>query len=112
MKCLAIASLGLALCALAPVGGAEPPEGFRPIFNGANLDGWYGNNPHDTVKAAEGERDERIAAQQESFNTHWSVENGELVNDGHGPYCTTEDDFGDIEVLVEYKTVPLASAAA
>lgn len=110
MKRLAIASLGLALCVFASVGSAEPPEGFRALFNGTNLDGWYGNNPHDAVKAAEGKRDERIAAQQESFNAHWSVDQGELVNDGHGPYCTTKDGYGDIEFHIEYKTVPLADS--
>ncbi len=110
MKRVAVASLSLALFVLAPAGGAEPPEGFHSLFNGTNLDGWYGNNPHDTVKAAEGQREEKIAAQQESFNTHWSVDEGELVNDGHGPYCTTEDEYGDIEFHLEYKTVPLADS--
>jgi hypothetical protein len=38
------------------------------------------------------------------------VENGELVNNGTGPYATTDEDFGDIELLVEYKTVPHADS--
>src|SRR5947208_3443109 len=41
---------------------------------------------------------------------HWRVENGELVNDGSGRYATTEKDYGDIELLLEYKTVPLADS--
>ncbi len=41
---------------------------------------------------------------------HWTVENGELVNDGQGAYATTEKDYGDFELLVEYKTVPLADS--
>ena len=36
---------------------------------------------------------------------HWYGENGELVNDGFGAYATTEKDYGDFELLVEYKTV-------
>src|SRR5690606_6760452 len=36
--------------------------------------------------------------------------NGELVNDGRGPYATTEEEFGDIEFLIEYKTVPKADS--
>ena len=36
---------------------------------------------------------------------HWSVENGELVNDGNGAYLTTDKDYGDIELLIDYKTV-------
>lgn len=88
----------------------DPPEGFRALFNGENLDGWYGNNPHVTRKAPEGEREEAIAAQQEEFRKHWSVENGELVNDGHGPYATTKEELGDIELHIDYKTVPKADS--
>src|SRR6185437_11018250 len=33
-------------------------------------------------------------------------ENGELVNDGHGVYLTTDKDYGDIELLVDYKMYP------
>lgn len=80
------------------------------MFNGENLEGWHGDNPHTTVKAAEDKREEAIAAQQEEFNAHWSVDNGELVNDGHGPYATTNEEFGDIEFLLEYKTVAKADS--
>ena len=38
------------------------------------------------------------------------AENGELVNDGHGAYATTEKDYGDFELLVDYKTVPKADS--
>ena len=41
---------------------------------------------------------------------HWYVEGDELVNDGYGSYATTEKDYGDFELLVEYKTVPLADS--
>jgi hypothetical protein len=109
MKRLVIAAIAV-LCVIAPVAGAQPPEGFTALFNGANLDGWHGDNPHDTVKAPEGKRDKAIAAQQKDFLAHWSAENGELVNDGHGPYCTTDKDYGDIELHVDYKTVPLADS--
>ncbi len=88
----------------------QPPEGFRTLFNGENLDGWYGNNPHQTTKAAEDQREQVIAAQQEDFLAHWRVEEGELVNDGHGPYATTREEFGDIELLIEYKTVAKADS--
>ena len=33
-----------------------------------------------------------------------------MVNDGNGAYLTTDKDYGDIELLVEYKTVPLADS--
>jgi len=104
----AILTTALGLTSL--VADAEPPEGFDVMFNGENLDGWYGNDPHNTNKAADEKRDEAIAAQQEAFLAHWSVDNGELVNDGHGPYCTTKKEYGDIEFVIDYKTVALADS--
>ena len=38
------------------------------------------------------------------------MENGELINDGFGPYLTTEKDYGDIELIIDYKTVPKADS--
>ncbi|WP_164100748.1 3-keto-disaccharide hydrolase [Candidatus Laterigemmans baculatus] len=108
-----VALFSLAALLLAPplsagAAEAEPPEGFRSLFNGENLDGWYGNNPHVTVKAKDAKKS--IEEQQAEFKEHWSVENGELVNDGHGPYATTEEEFGDIEFQLEYKTVAKADS--
>ena len=38
------------------------------------------------------------------------MENGELVNAGTGPYATTDEEFGDIELRIEYKTVAKADS--
>lgn len=82
-----------------------------PLFNGKDLTGWHGDNPHTTVKGkTPEERDKLIQDQQAEFKAHWSVQNGELVNDGHGPYATTDKDYGDIEFTVDYKTVALADS--
>ncbi len=110
MKIRTLAGIGAFMFATMTLANAEPPEGFRALFNGEDLNGWHGDNPHDTVKAPADKRDEAIAAQQTAFKEHWSVENGELVNDGHGPYCTTDEEFGDIEFHVDYKTVALADS--
>src|SRR5438876_10615347 len=70
----------------------QPPEGFRAIFNGKDLSGWFGHNPHDTVNIETAKRNEfaaSIAGFQKEFLAHWRVENGDLVNDGNGPYATT-----------------------
>src|SRR6185369_3843873 len=32
------------------------------------------------------------------------------VNDGHGAYLTTDREYGDIELLIDYKTVALADS--
>jgi len=82
-----------------------PPAGFRAIFNGKDLTGWYGWNPHSSAKL-EGEKlAENLKAQRADFANHWTIENGELVNSGTGPYAATEENFGDYELLLEYKTV-------
>jgi hypothetical protein len=94
----------------AAASAADFPEGFRQIFNATDLAGWHGNNPHQTVKAPEDQRAAAIEAQQAEFQAHWRVDNGELVNDGNGPYATTKDEFGDIELLIDYKTVPKADS--
>lgn len=84
----------------------EPPKGFTAIFNGKDLTGWYGNNPHSVAKAlTHWQRDAGVAKQQAEFAEHWSIEEEALVNDGHGPYATTAKDYGDIEFHIEYKTV-------
>src|SRR5262245_33039862 len=87
-----------------------PPPGFRAIFNGKDLTGWHGLNPHSGAKLTGEKKAANLAQQRSEFATYWTVENGELVNDGHGPYATTDEEFGDIELLIEYKTVPKADS--
>ncbi len=88
----------------------QPPKGFRAIFNGQNLDGWYGLNPHTAAGLSGEDKQENQRAQRVEFPRHWTVENGELVNDGRGPYATTDAQYGDIELLIEYKTVASADS--
>lgn len=88
----------------------SPPEGFRAIFNGQDLTGWYGLNPHSAANLEGEQREANLQQQRAEFAEHWRVEDGALVNDGHGPYATTEEEFGDIELLLQYKTVPGADS--
>ena len=91
----------------------KPPDGFTALFNGKDLTGWRGGDTFDHRKLlampAE-QRDAQIAKWTASMKDHWSVQNGELVNDGKGSYATTEKDYGDFELLLEYKTVALADS--
>ncbi|MBC8351118.1 MAG: DUF1080 domain-containing protein [Planctomycetes bacterium] len=87
-----------------------PPKGFQAIFNGEDLAGWHGLNPHSAAKLEGEKKEANLAAQRAAFPNHWRVENGELVNDGHGPYATTDAEYGDIELHLEYKTVPKADS--
>ncbi len=92
---------------------AETPEGFRPIFNGKDLAGWHGMphfDPRDLAKMPTEMREKQIAEWTDDAKKHWSVENEELVNDGHGAYLTTDEEFTDYELLIDYKTVPLADS--
>jgi hypothetical protein len=91
----------------------QPPEGFTAIFNGKDLTGWYGLGHFDPRKLwamSDEERAAKRAADLPAFKKHWTIENGELVNDGHGPYATTEKEYGDIELLIDYKTVAKADS--
>lgn len=92
---------------------AEPPAGFRPLFNGENLDGWHGRPHFSPIQLAEmsaEEREAKIAEWTEDAKRHWTIENGELVNDGSGAYLVTDEEFADYELLIEYKTVPRADS--
>jgi hypothetical protein len=99
----------LQLCAAAEV---NPPKGFTAIFNGEDLTGWYGLNsdPRKIFAMSEEQRAEFRQKSMEDIQKHWKGVDGELVNDGHGAYLTTEKDYGDIELLIDYKTVPLADS--
>ena len=101
----------LLLCLITlPLLAEKPPEGFRPLFNGKDLSGWHGNNPHQGLKLIGDKKAADLAKQRADFPQHWRVENGELVNAGTGPYATTDVAFGDIELRLEYKTVAKADS--
>ncbi len=94
-----------------------PPEGFQALFNGKDLTGWFGWGTKDPTelwkmtpeqlaeykkKSIEGDS----AGAKDHIKAHWSVVDGELVNDGKGLYLTTDRDYGDFELWVEYKALP------
>ncbi|HEX7896282.1 MAG TPA: DUF1080 domain-containing protein [Planctomycetota bacterium] len=88
---------------------AEPPKGFTALFNGKDLEGWVGGDTADPKKVALKTPEEREKWTAD-MRAHWKAENGELVNDGKGKYATTIKDYGDIELLVDYKTVAKADS--
>jgi hypothetical protein len=107
-----LVSVVLLLVSSAPVPADDPapPAGFRALFNGRDLSGWHGLNPHSVAKLEGDKRETALKAMRDEFADHWRIENGELVNDGTGPYATTDAEFGDVELLIEYKTVPKADS--
>ncbi|MEL7496975.1 MAG: DUF1080 domain-containing protein [Planctomycetota bacterium] len=91
----------------------EPPQGFEKLFNGDDLDGWYATktqDPRQFQKLSDQEQKDAIAAAEKETGKWWRVENGEIVNDGDGPFLTTKRNFRDYELLIEYKTVPRADS--
>jgi len=85
------------------------PEGFTPLFNGKDFEGWHGRphfDPREWDQVDQAKRDEWTA----DMKAHWSVKDGVVINDGHGAYMTTDKEYGDIELLIDYKTVPLADS--
>ncbi|MBI3417263.1 MAG: DUF1080 domain-containing protein [Verrucomicrobia bacterium] len=92
---------------------ANPPPGFTALFNGKDLAGWRGGDTFDHRKylaMPDADRAAQDAKWTADMRAHWRAEGDELVNDGHGKYATTEKDYGDFELLIEYKTVPLADS--
>jgi hypothetical protein len=92
-----------------------PPAGGRlsPVFNGKDLTGWYGQGQVDPRKVAAMSADDRArqrSADDVELRKHWRVDSGELVNDGEGPFATTEREYGDIELRLEYRTVAKADS--
>lgn len=105
--------IGLSWCGTAVGAAGSPPPGFIALFNGQDLTGWRGGDTFDHRKLLampEAERAAKIAEWTKTMKEHWTAENGELVNDGQGAYATTEKDYGDFELLVDYKTVPKADS--
>ncbi|MEM7385440.1 MAG: DUF1080 domain-containing protein [Verrucomicrobiota bacterium] len=94
-------------------GVTGPPAGFKPLFNGKDLDGWFGHGTKDPRTLWAMSDDELKAHQEktmEDVNKHWSVKDGVLINDGHGLYLTTKKNYGDFELLLDYKTVAKADS--
>ena len=110
---MAILALAFSSFMLSPVSAAEVPAGFRPLFNGTDLSGWHGMphfDPRDLAKMPAADRDKQLATWTADANMHWSVDGDELVNDGEGAYLTTDEEFTDYELLIDYKTVARADS--
>ncbi|MBK7405679.1 MAG: DUF1080 domain-containing protein [Phycisphaerales bacterium] len=109
-SCLRWGFVAFALAASAMPATAQPgpPEGFRALFDGKDLEGWWGlgtEDPREVFAVPPDELALRQARSQADIHQHWRVEDGVLVNDGEGLYLTTGEQFGDFELRLEYATV-------
>ena len=114
---LTLAALALILISLAYAtksAGAEqalnkPPKGFVALFNGKNLAGWKGllkgpyDNPARRAKLTPDRLKQLQKEADEDMRANWKVADGALVFSGKGRSLCTAKDYGDFEMLVDWK---------
>jgi hypothetical protein len=105
LACLTLAIVQLVDGRFAVAADNTPPEGFVALFNGRNLDGWKGlvADPPKRAKMSTAELAAAQAKADERMRDHWRVADGALVFDGKGDSLCTAKDFGDFELLVDWK---------
>ena len=94
-------------------GETQTASDFVSLFNGENLDGWYAiktYDPRSVASLTEEAWKKRIEGTKAETEKYWRVENGEIVNDGEGPYLTTRNTYRDFELHIDYKTVAKADS--
>ena len=105
--------LALLLASVALTAAPTPPEGFTSLYNGKDLTGWRGGDTADHrayLALSPEKRAERDKAWTADMLAHWKAEGDDLVNDGKGKYATTEKEYGDIELTLEYNMAPLGDS--
>jgi hypothetical protein len=91
------------------------PPGFTSLFNGKDLTGWQalldlptlkfgvGLNPADKAKLSPEELDVKQRESNAKFLPHWQVVDGVITYDGKGQNLQTVKEYGNIELLVDWK---------
>lgn len=109
-RAIAVCAVLLAVSAVndASAGDAklnQPPEGFEALFNGKDLTGWKGlvGSPKSRAKMSPEELAEAQKKADESMREHWKPVDGVLVFDGKGQSLCTAKDYGNFELLVDWK---------
>lgn len=81
------------------------PDGFVELFNGRDLAGWKAvvGSPVDRAAMSPNELAAAEAEAHVKLLEHWRVEEGEIVCDGQGPYLRTQREYGDFELLIDWR---------
>ena len=74
------------------------------LFNGKDFSGWHGRPTVDPRKWSTTPDADKAKWNQEIAD-HWKVEGNEIVNDGQGAYLTTNGEYGDFDLSLDYKIV-------
>ena len=79
--------------------------GFVPLFDGRSLGGWKGlvADPPARAKMTAQDLASAQAAADETMRAHWKVVDGLLTFDGKGESLCTARDYGDFELLVDWR---------
>ncbi|NLX98800.1 MAG: DUF1080 domain-containing protein [Rhodopirellula sp.] len=85
-----------------------PPEDFVALFNGKDLSGWKGlvGNPKTRAAMTSEQLAEAQKTADDEMRAHWKVVDGALEFDGKGKSLCTAKDYGDFEMLVDWKILP------
>lgn len=89
------------------------PEEHTSLFNGKDLSGWWGaatENPSKYLELPAEKLAEKKKKSLQNIAKHWSVKDGVIHNDGHGLFLTTEKNYSDFELQLEYKLDPKADS--
>ena len=84
----------------------KPPEGFTALFNGKDLTGWQGviEMPKRMKLMKDKDAYEKaVKAQNDKVLKHWTIEDGVLSYDGKGNSLQTVKDYGNFELLLDWK---------
>ncbi|MGY8770663.1 MAG: 3-keto-disaccharide hydrolase [Pirellulales bacterium] len=89
-----------------------PPEGFKALYNGRDLQGWQGipGNPVELRAVPKEELTELQTLVDEDMAVHWRSNFGVLEYDGKGKHIQTIDQHGGYELIVEWKVTPGADS--
>lgn len=98
---------------LQPIVKSMPYDnGYVSLFNGKDLTGWKAlvGNPITRAKMSPAELDAAQKEADEKTKGDWIVKDGLLVFTGHGDNLATAKQYGDFELLVDWKITPQGDA--
>jgi hypothetical protein len=104
LRCAIPTGLGFASIVFSSMASLSAADA-EPLFNGKDFSGWHGRPTVDPRKWEATPEADKTKWNQE-IKDHWKVEGSEIVNDGQGAYLTSDREFGDFELTLEYKIVP------
>lgn len=107
-----VAAFG-SFASLATAQTSATPPGAKPLINLEDRSTWRGGATRDPREIAALQGDELKTwndKMKAGLDAHWRVEKTdsglEIVSDGHEPFLSTDRDFGDFELWIDWKINP------